>query len=144
MAGLAKWGKTGKGWFYGLKMHLIVDLRGKFLSLKFTSGNGNERQEAVNLVQGINGWIVADAGYVSEKLAKELYLEGKRIFIAKPRANMKKIATAFEIWLYNTRMRIEVNFRNLKYFWGLLTSLPRSVGGYLANYTHSLLAYCLG
>jgi len=29
----------------------------------------------------------------------------------------------------------------LKMFYGLTTSLPRSAGGYLANYIYSLLAY---
>ena len=38
---------------------------------------------------------------------------------------------------------IELNFRNLKMFFGLVTSLPRSVGGYLGNYISSILAYVL-
>ena len=49
--------------------------------------------------------------------------------------------TKFEEALYGTRMRIEYNFRCLKLFYGLVTSLPRSVNGYLAHYVHSLLAY---
>lgn len=143
MEQLASWGKTGKGWFYGLKMHLISDLTGKFLSLKFTSGNVDDRSITIDLSKDLEGIFLADAGLISEDLAQRFHQEGKRILIAKPRANMKKIATPFETWLYSTRMRIEINFRNLKYFWGLLTSLPRSVDGYLANYTFSLLAYCL-
>jgi len=54
---------------------------------------------------------------------------------------MKKLMTEFEEWPYSTRMLIELNFRNLKMFYGLVTSLPRSVDGYLANYIYSLLAY---
>lgn len=143
MKQLATWGKTGKGWFYGLKLHLISDLKGKLLSLKFTSGNVDDRTVVINLSKNLEGIFLADAGYVSEKLAQAFYQENKRILIAKPKANMKKLATMAEIYLHRTRMRIEINFRNLKYFWGLITSLPRSVAGYLANYTYSLLAYCL-
>ena len=51
--------------------------------------------------------------------------------------------TAFQYHLYNTRMLIELNFRNLKLFFGLVTSLPRSINGYLANYLYALLAYAL-
>ena len=40
-------------------------------------------------------------------------------------------------------MLIELNFRNLKMFYGLVTSLPRSIDGYLANYVHSVLGYVL-
>ena len=29
MRGLAAWSKTGKGWFYGLKLHLTSDVTGK-------------------------------------------------------------------------------------------------------------------
>ena len=31
MKGLAAWSKTGKGWFYGLKLHLTSDVKGKAL-----------------------------------------------------------------------------------------------------------------
>jgi len=54
---------------------------------------------------------------------------------------MVKIITKFQEFLYGTRMLIELNFRSLKMFYGLVTSLPRSVAGYLANYIYSLLAY---
>ncbi|MBI3442601.1 MAG: hypothetical protein HY007_02445 [Candidatus Sungbacteria bacterium] len=56
---------------------------------------------------------------------------------------MGKLITAFQYHLYNTRMLIELNFRNLKMFYGLVTSLPRSIDGYLANYFYSILAYAL-
>ena len=88
----------------------------------------------------IYGILIADAGYISKKLSKEFYQEHKRILLAKLRVNMKKIITKFQELLYQTRMLIELNFRNLKMFYGLITSLPRSVDGYLANYIYSLLA----
>ncbi|MBI3334930.1 MAG: transposase [Candidatus Portnoybacteria bacterium] len=91
----------------------------------------------------LNGIFVADAEYVSEKLEREFYLEHKRILFARPRKNMGKLITTFQYHLYNTRMLIELNFRNLKMFYGLLTSLPRSINGYLANYFYSILAYAL-
>jgi len=144
MKTFANWGKTGKGWFYGLKMHLISDLEGRLLSIKFTSGNIDDREVVIDLSKGLKGIFIADAGYISKDLAKEFYQENKRIFLAKPRANMKKLATMVDVYLYGTRMMIELNFRSLKMFYGLVTSLPRSINGYLANYIYSILAYCLG
>lgn len=143
MTGLASWGKTGKGWFYGLKLHLTTNLKRKILSVRFTSGNANDREVVIRLNRGLFGVFVADAGYISEKLQREFFIEHKRVFMAKPRANMRKIATQFQGFLYGTRMMIELDFRNLKMFYGLVTSLPRSVNGYCANYIHSLLAYCI-
>ena len=143
MAGLASWGKTGKGWFYGLKLHITANLKRKILAIRFTSGNVNDRSVVMKLNKGLFGIFVADAGYLSAKLAEEFYIEYKRILFAKPRATMKKLATKFQTWLYGTRMMIELNFRSLKMFYGLVTSMPRSVNGYLANYIYSLLAYHL-
>lgn len=141
MQSLASWKKTGKGSFYGLKLHITTDLKRKLLSFRFTSGNVDDRKIFMKLNKGLFGIFVADAGYISQKLQNEFYLEHKRILLAKPRANMKKVITAFQYHLYNTRVLIELNFRNLKLFYGLVTSMPRSVNGYLANYIYSLLAY---
>lgn len=134
------WGKTGKGWFYGLKLHLTTDLNRKLLSFKFTSGDVHDSQVFLDLNKNLQGVFVADAGYCSEKLSKEFYQEGQRILFAKPKKNMKKLITAFQYELYNTRMLIEVSIRNLKMFHGLITSLPRSTNGYFANYVYSLLS----
>jgi len=141
MKGLAQFGRSSKGAFYGLRMHLITDLRRKILRVRFTAGNVDEREMVIPLSKDLIGIFMADAGYISQKLAKAFYREHKRVLLAKPRANMKKLMTEFEEWPYSTRMLIELNFRNLKMFYGLVTSLPRSVDGYLANYIYSLLAY---
>lgn len=141
MQGLASWKKTGKGSFYGLKLHITTDLKRRMLAIRFTGGNVDDRKIFMKLNKGLFGIFVADAGYISEKLQKEFFIEHKRILFAKPRKNMNKLITAFQYHLYNTRMLIELNFRNLKMFYGLITSMPRSVSGYLANYIYSLLAY---
>lgn len=70
------------------------------------------------------------------------FLNLNRVF-AHPRKNMKKLITSFQNFLYGTCMFIELNFRNLKLLYGLITSMPRSVNGYLANYIYSLLAYTI-
>lgn len=94
----------------------------------------------MKLNKGLYGIFVADAGYISQKLRDEFYIERKRILFAKPRKNMGKLITAFQNLLYGTRMLMELNFRNLKLFYGLVTSMPRSVSGYLANCIYPLLA----
>lgn len=141
MKGLASWANNGKGAFFGLKMHITTDLSRKLLAVKFTSGNVDDRTVFLELNKDLLGLFIADAGYISEKLQRDFYIEGKRLLLAKPRNNMKKIMTGLQEFLYGTRMLIELNFRNLKMFYGLVTSLPRSVAGYLANYIYSLLAY---
>lgn len=143
MHSLANWGYSGKGWFYGLKLHVTSDVKRKILSISFTHGNTGDRSQFMKLNQDLEGIFIADAGYVSEDLEKEFFQEHKRILFTKPRKNMRKIITFFQKKLYDTRMIIELNFRNLKMLYNLITSFPRSIDGYLANYIHSILAYVL-
>lgn len=143
MRGLAAWAYSAKGWYYGLKMVITTDLRRMLLAVRFASGNSDERQIFKRMNNDLMGIFVADAGFISKDLEREFYIEHKRILFAKPRANMKRIATEWQNRLYRTRMQIELNFRNLKMFYNLETSLPRSIDGYFANYTSSLLAYVL-
>lgn len=141
MKAFASFGRSAKGIYFGLKMHLIADFKRQILAVRFTSANVDDREPVIELSKKLNGVFIADAGYVSEKLRKKFYRARKRILLVKARKNMKKIITRFQEKLYDTRMIIELNFRNLKMFYGLITSLPKSVDGYLANYIYSLLAY---
>lgn len=143
MKDCASWWNSGKGYYYGLKLHLTSDLNRKVLAVKFTSANANDREILIELNRDLNGLFVADSGYVSAGLQRRFYREGQRLLITKPYKTMKKLATAFELWLYDTRMLVEINFRVLKGFLGLVASLPRSVTGYFANYTYALLAYLI-
>lgn len=144
MDGLASWGHSGKGPYYGIKMSITTDLHGRLLALNFASANGDDRKAFLKMNKNLDGVFVADAGYISKDLAEAFFIENRRILFAKPRANMKKLATKWQNELYDTRMLIEQHFRNLKEFFLLVTSLPRSIDGYLANYLYSLLAYVLG
>jgi hypothetical protein len=143
MKNFATWGHSGKGFYYGLKMSITTDLKRNLLAVSFGTGNSNDRETFKKMNKDIDGIFVADAGYSSKDLEKDFYKENKRILFAKPRANMKKIITGFQYHLYNTRMLIELNFRNLKMLYAFVTSFPRSIDGYLANYVYSLLAYVL-
>lgn len=139
----ASWGHTGNGWFYGLKLHITVDAKRRLLAVTFTSGNVHDKTVFIKLNKFLYGIFVADAGYTSEQMAREFYQEGQRILFAKPRKNMGKLITGWQNALYQMRMLVEIPFNLLKRFHNLVTSLPRSVNGYLSNYIHSLLAYTL-
>ena len=143
MKDLASWGHSGKGWYYGLKMSLTSDLNRNVLAISFASANSDDRKTFKEMNKNMDGIFVADAGYISKDLEKEFYIENKRILFVKPRGNMKKLITSFQYQLYNTRMLIELNFRNLKMLYSFITSLPRSIDGYFANYIYSILAFVL-
>ena len=129
MQGLASMWHTGKHHYYGLKLHLTSDLNRNVLAVKFTTANASDRETFLTLNKDLAGIFVADSGYVSHDLEAKFNQENKRILFVKPYKTMKKLVTDWQLWLYNTRMTIELNFRNLKMFYGLITSLPRSVMG---------------
>jgi hypothetical protein len=144
MRQLAAWGKTGKGWFYGLKLHLTSDFERRVLALRFTGGNRGDARVFLELNQDLAGVFLADAGYCGDRLARAFYKEHRRLLLAKPQKTMHKLATRMQSALYDTRMMVEWNFRSLKMTYGLITSLPRSVNGYLAHYLYALTAFVLG
>ena len=143
MQSIAGLGRSTKGWFYGLKMTLTRDHDGRMLALKFTKPGENDRDIFRTINKDIYGIIVADAGYVSKRLEKDMYVEHQRWVLIRPYKTMKKMMTKWQEQLYKGRFKIEFDFRDLKLFHGLVTSLPRSVSGYLANYLHALLSFVI-
>jgi hypothetical protein len=135
--------KSSKGWFYGLKLHLTVDLEGRILAIRFTSGNSDDRDVLKSMNNDLRGIFVADAGYVSQKLEQEFYIENERILYTCMRTNMKKIATFDDIELLQTRMKIENHFGVMKEFRNLTSTVSRSVQGYFVNYLSSVLSYMI-
>lgn len=143
MQGFAGFGRSSKGWFYGLKMTLTRDYDGRMLGVKFTLPGANDRDVFRTINATINGIIVADAGYVSKQLEQDMYVENQRWLLIRPYKTMKKLMTKWQEEVYKGRFSIEFDFRNLKLFHGLVSSLPRSVEGYLANYMHALVSFVL-
>jgi hypothetical protein len=143
MDGLATWGRGSKGFYYGLKLHITTDYDGRLLGIRFSPANTDDRVLFMKLNERLKGLFIADAGYISEKLAREFHIEGERLLMAKPKKNMKKLAMLWQHLLYNTRSRVETLFNNTKKFRGLISSLPRSIDGYLCTYLCALLAEVL-
>lgn len=143
MKDFAGFGRSTKGWFYGIKLTITRDHDGRLLAIQFHRTDDNDRDVFGRINQDIWGIIVADAGYVSKQLEQDMNVEGKRWILIRPYKSMKKIMTSWQEDLYRGRFQIEFDFRDLKLFHGLLTSLPRSITGYLANYLHAIVSFVL-
>lgn len=143
MTSLAGFGHCTKGWYYGVKMTMTRDAEGRLLGIIFTRPGTNDRDIFRRINKDLMGILVADAGYVSKELEQEMSIEDKRILLIRPYKTMKRIATLWQLAVYKGRFQIEFDFRSLKLFHGLVTSIPRSINGYLANYIHSLLSFVI-
>jgi Transposase DDE domain len=143
MRGLAGWGHSGKGFYFGLKLTMCRDVEGRILSFTLSPPASNDRHLFKKVAGDMDGIFVGDAGYVSKELEKEIYIEGKRLALIKPQKKMKKLATALQTAIYDTRFKIEFDFRSLKLFHGLENHFVRSLNGCFANIIFSMLSFML-
>ena len=54
-ADLAKRGKTSMGWFYGFKLHLVVNDQGQLVAYCLTPGNVDDRKPVPHLAKALWG-----------------------------------------------------------------------------------------
>lgn len=137
---LATRSQTSMGWFYGMKLHVVIDALGNLLTVRLTTGSVDDRIPVVSMLKGMLGQFIADAGYVSHPLKYLLFKLGKD-FITGVRNTMKQIMTKNQHLLLKKRQWVEVVFSRIKDRLGMATSLPRSITGMLAHYIYTLLAY---
>jgi len=64
--------KGSMGWFYGLKLHLIVNDRGEILACQLTPGKTDDRKPVPALCKSLFGKLIADRGYISQPLFEQL------------------------------------------------------------------------
>ena len=89
--GLAARGKTSMGWFYGFKVHLIIDGHGNIINFVITKGNvaDNNADLITQITDKIYGKVYGDKGYLlNPSLFEFIYNRGTHIF-TKIRGNMK-------------------------------------------------------
>lgn len=141
-AAVAKRGKTSTGWFYGFKLHLVVNEYGEILSIKVTAGNVDDRTSVPDLIQGLFGKVFGDKGYVSESLSQTLSEQGIE-FITSVRSNMKpKSMTLLDKILLRQRFIIETIIDQLKNISQIEHTRHRSLWNFLSNLMAGLIAYC--
>ena len=66
--GLAKRGRTSMGWFFGFKLHLVINNKGEIMAIRITPGNTDDRAPLRAMVAELKGKLVADKGYISRHL----------------------------------------------------------------------------
>lgn len=141
--GIALRGHSSMGWFYGFKLHLIVNDKGELLSFVLTPGNTDDRNKKVikSLTKNLKGKLFGDRGYLSQKLFEELLEDGIQL-ITKLRQNMKnKLMQNIDKILLRKRAIIESINDQLKNICQIEHTRHRSVWGFLVNLFSGLIAY---
>ena len=139
--GIGKLGKSSMGWFFGFKLHLIINDQGALLALCITPGNTDDRQPVPDLVKGLFGKRFGDKGYISQALFEKLFLQDVQL-ITHIRKNMKnRLVPLIDKLLLRKRVLIETVNDQRKNISQIEHSRHRSPTNFMVNLLAGLIAY---
>ena len=141
--GIATTGKSTMGWFYGFKLHIIINDKGEILTFTITQANTDDRTplKTERFLDKIFGKLFADKGYIGKELAQLLFVDGVQI-ITQVKNNMKNcLMTMSDKILLRKRSVIETVNDELKNICQIEHSRHRSFGNFLTNLISGLIAY---
>jgi Transposase DDE domain len=137
----ARCGKTSVGWFYGFKLHLVVNDRGELLTFCLTPGSTDDWKPVPLLVRRLFGRLFGDKGYISAPLAERLFLAQGLRLITKLRKNMRtQLIELSDRLLLRKRALIETIIDQLKNVCQIEHSRHRSPMNFLVHLLAGLLA----
>jgi transposase len=106
-AGLAQRGKGSMGWFYGFKLHVVINEQGELLAFSLTPGHRDDRRPVKKLVRQLWGKLFGDRGYISQELFEQLWADGLQLITKLKRNRKNKLMPLFDKLLLRQRALIE-------------------------------------
>lgn len=143
--GIAARGMSSMGWFYGFKLHLVVNERGEMTSFLLTPGNvaDNNVQLGTKLCARLHGKLYGDRGYISADLFLALWQQGVQL-VTGIRKNMKnRLLPLWDKLMLRKRNLIETINDQLKNSNQIEHTRHRSPRNFLTNLLAGLVAYQL-
>ncbi|MFH2140896.1 MAG: IS982 family transposase [Bacteroidota bacterium] len=141
--GIATKGQCSIGWFFGLKLHIVINDKGEIITFLLTSGNTDDREPLKNkrFHEKVFGKLFGDKGYIGHDLFEMLFVDGIHL-ITKLRKNMKNclMHTSDKI-LLRKRALIETVNDQLKNICQIEHTRHRSFNNFIANLISGLIAY---
>ena len=143
LAQIASRGKSSMGWFYGCKLHIVMNQFGEITCSALSNGHVADIKMVEQLVEGLEAKLYADRGYISQELKNRLNDQGVDL-ITYHRKNMSAVQLCpTDEYHLRQRNKIETLFSLLKGKYNLVTSKARSIHGFLSGIYASLCAYQL-
>lgn len=141
--GCAKRGKTSMGWFFGYKLHFVINEHGEIINFLITPGNVSDNNPNIidTLTKGLYGKLFGDKGYLSKKIFLKLFDKGITLY-TKLKKNMKNILMDLtDKILLRKRGLIESVGNLLKNKCQLEHTRHRSINGFWINLMATISAY---
>ena len=140
---IAAKGRGTMGWFFGFKLHIIINERGEVIDFLITRGNVDDRQPLKDKAfhQKVFGKIFADRGYIGKDLFEKLFVDGIHL-LTKIRRNMKNsLMHIYDKILLRKRAVVESVNDILKNQCQIEHTRHRSFDNFLTNLISGLIAY---
>lgn len=141
--GIAALGKSTMGWFFGFKLHLIINDKGELLNFVITQGNVDDREplKNENFTKKVFGKLFADKGYIGQSLFEMLFIDGIQL-VTRLKKNMKGAIMSYaDSILLRKRSVIETVNDELKNICQVEHSRHRSLDNFITNMISGLIAY---
>lgn len=138
---LATRGKSTMGWFYGFKLHLIINEVGEILTAKVTPGNVDDRQPIPEMTESLTGKLFGDKGYISKKLTERLLEGGLQLITPIKKRMQNKLIPLLDKLILRKRVIIETVNDLLKNNANIDHTRHRSPLNFLVNIISGLIAY---
>jgi hypothetical protein len=130
-------------WFFGFKLHLVINDKGEIMAFKLTQATTDDREPVQSLTKDLIGKLVGERGYISQKLFDTLFEKGLQL-ITKIKKNMKnKLMPLFDKLLLRKRAVIESVNDQLKNISQIEHSRHRSINNFMVNLLSGIAAYAL-
>ena len=140
---IAEYGRTSVGWFFGLKLHLVINDRGELIAFKITRGNVNDAKASESMLQFLQGMMFGDKGYISKALFARLLERGLKL-ITRTRKNMKPLNySPLEKQLLNQRGIIETVINHFKHHYHVWHTRHRSVINAVTHLMAAVASYVI-
>lgn len=139
--GIAKYSKSTMGYFYGFKLHLIINEKGEFVALQITKGNIDDRVPVPKLTKDLLGTVYVDKGYIKQNLFLNLYERGLKMVHGIRKNMQNKLMTLRDKILLRKRTIIETVFDYLKNKMNIEHTRHRSPINAFVNILAALVAY---
>ena len=138
---LAARGQCSLGWFYGFKLHLIVNEYGEVLAFTLTPGNVDDRKPVPQLAKGLFGKLFGDKGYLSQALFEQLWQQNVQLITALKAKMKNRLLPLMDKLLLRKRYIIETINDQLKNVSQIEHSRHRSPINFVVNLLAGLIAY---
>jgi hypothetical protein len=131
------------GWFYGFKLHLVINHTGDLLDVALTPGNIDDRKPLGTFSERLHGSLYGDRRYISKEIREALREQGVNL-VYKVRKNMDPLdlSGSDEVLLKKWTL-IESVIRELKTQTQVEHRRHRSVENFHVNVFSALIAYQL-